>query len=236
MKKAALTLLMLATFSYLYCANTKDMGKIIDLTGKVYGRLTVIHRAPHNETLKTKSPLWICKCECGNFKTAFGSNIKKGDTRSCGCLQAERTSKANTIHGESDKTKEFYTWKHIIDRCTNRNNKSYKNYGGRKISVCNRWSESYENFLSDMGRAPSQKHTIDRINNDGNYEPGNCRWATRKEQANNRRSNKLISYNGKAKTLSQWCDDLGMHYKKTSRMLLCRRSVEYTFNFQKRTL
>lgn len=114
-------------------------------------------------------------------------------------------------HGEARKTKEYEVWAKMKDRCRNKNSKSYPDYGGRGIKVCDRWMQSYTNFLTDMGRAPSPKHSIERNDVNGNYEPSNCRWATKIEQQNNTRTNRLVSYKGQIKTLAEWCRELNIN-------------------------
>jgi hypothetical protein len=217
MKKATLTLLMLVAFSYLSCANKEDMPKLKDLTGKVYGRLTVISHSHFTGFNKTKRHHWICTCSCGVTKSFMACSLTGGYAKSCGCLKKEETLKRLITHGEGGKatiTKEYITWVSIKARCTRKTDKTYRWYGARGIVMCERWINSYETFLADMGRAPSQKHSIERNNNNGNYEPSNCRWATQKEQANNRRGNRIIEYNGIRKNLTQWCESLGLEYKK----------------------
>lgn len=127
-------------------------------------------------------------------------------------IRANRKIHGDTTH--TTKSKEYQAWIGMKSRCFNVNEKRYKNYGGRGITVCDRWRDSYQNFLTDMGRAPSPKHSIDRINVDGNYEPTNCRWASIKEQANNTTRCLLIRYNGKVKTLKEWCSELGLKYNR----------------------
>jgi hypothetical protein len=138
--------------------------------------------------------LWRFACDCGNETVVDISKVKCGHTKSCGCFNRE-VSRASmrlnrcpppVIHGECG-TPEYRTWQAMITRCTNANQSNFKHYGGRGIAICDRWRNSFSAFLADMGRKPSSQHSIDRINNDGSYEPGNCRWATKSEQSRNRR-------------------------------------------------
>lgn len=152
-----------------------------------------------------------CICDCGKNVTILFQSLKSGHTKSCGCLQKELAGTQSSTHGLRG-TKEYQCWSHIKDRCLNLNNKRYSSYAGRGITMCERWIHSFENFLADMGFAPTPQHSIDRIDNMGNYEPGNCRWATDKEQGNNRRTSLIIEYNGSKKTLAQWCRELGLKY------------------------
>jgi len=154
-----------------------------DLTGQTFGKLKVIGYA---ET-RNKRAYWLCECACGKQVVKMGKYLTDGDTSSCGCFHKEQLSERQRTHGESvDNTPEYRTWRHMKDRCYNKNNSKYPRYGGRGITVCERWKDSYLNFIEDMGRKPSPDHSIDRINNDGNYEPENCRWATTQQQGTNK--------------------------------------------------
>ena len=154
---------------------------LIDLTGQKFGRLTVIERSPR----RGDQAFWICKCDCGNTTTSSGNDLRRrGDKQGCGCL-----SLAQVTHGHTDSPS-YASWEAMIRRCESPGSASYQYYGGRGISVCNRWRESFSAFLVDMGERPPGM-TLDRIDPNGNYEPGNCRWATPVEQGRNTRRVKL---------------------------------------------
>jgi hypothetical protein len=155
------------------------------MIGRRFGRVVVLS----GPMLRKDNAVWRTRCDCGAEFDAYGSNLRRGKTKSCGCLQKELLSDRRT-HGDSIKGRwatEYRIYAGMLQRCENTNTLAFKWYGARGIKVCDRWRESYENFLEDMGRRPTLAHSIDRINNDGNYEPGNCRWATIKQQAQNRR-------------------------------------------------
>jgi hypothetical protein len=182
--------------------------------GDKFGRLTILEK-----TIIKKRISFLCKCECGNTKIVNRNSLLKNLTKSCGCLQKERVLLANIIHNLS-KTVEYKTWSRLKTRCYNKNNEKYKNYGGRGIKVCQRWLNSFENFLEDMGKRPEGRYSIDRIDVNGNYEPDNCRWATDLEQMNNTTTNKLITYKEKTQTLSQWARELNIDADIISQRLI----------------
>lgn len=152
-----------------------------------------------------------CLCDCGSEKTVMLSNLTRGATTSCGCAQKEAARAANSTHGQTN-AREYRAWMNMKARCFNPLNRSYPAYGGRGITVCKAWLESFDAFFADMGIAPPEK-TLDRINVNGDYEPGNCRWASITEQANNTRVNRLVEIDGVTKTLKQWCDYKNLSYK-----------------------
>jgi hypothetical protein len=160
----------------------------VDLCGKAFARLTVVQWAGRNWK---GDLLWECLCDCGTSRVVLGRSLTSGTCKSCGCLNLEVAISSNTKHGMS-RTAIYHAWVAMIERCDNPKNKAYKNYGGRGITVCERWRESVANFVADMGPRPSKRHTLDRINNDGNYEPTNCRWATWDVQSRNKRKMSVV--------------------------------------------
>ena len=168
--------------------------------GSQVGRWTVLGSEGHGR--------WLCRCECGTEASVMASELKPERSKQCRNCR-------NLRHGAARvnmQTKEYVTWCAVISRCCTATASKYRNYGGRGITVCQRWRESFEAFIQDMGECPSPKHSIDRINNDGHYEPGNCRWATMKEQARNRSSNVRFTISGHTRTLAEWAEVAGIKY------------------------
>lgn len=173
------------------------MHNIKNLSGR-FGRLTIVAR---DGSSNDGQAMWRVICDCGNTARVRGASLRSGATQSCGCYKLQRISETKWKHG-STESKEYRIWSGILTRCKNKNRRFYKNYGGRGIMVCDRWANDFSAFLSDMGPMPSDAHTLDRINNDGDYDPDNCRWATRTEQNNNRRDNRIVIYSGSQMSLA----------------------------------
>lgn len=176
-----------------------------DMSGMKFGRLTVLCR---DGSTNYGKPLWLCKCECGNMTHTTRRNLIKGNTISCGCYRREFSAQQHTTHGlsrDGNRHRRLYRiWGGIKDRCLNQNSKYWERYGARGIKVCKEWSDNYECFHEwALSHGYADDLTIDRIDNDGNYEPGNCRWATYEEQENNRSDNILFNIEGEEITLSR---------------------------------
>ena len=179
----------------------------IDLTGKKFNRLTVVKQVT---SAKVGVLRWLCRCDCGNTKEVRGCNLTSGQVQSCGCLQKQRTAKANTTHGLSGSP-EYRVWEEMLRRCNCRSDTCYSYYGGRGIGVCDRWNV-FDNFYSDMGARPSNKYSIERKDNNKGYSPDNCCWATITQQCNNTRKNIFLTHKGITMTISQWARELGISY------------------------
>lgn len=192
-----------------------------DYTGSRFGRLLVIERTTGSDGRSA----WHCQCTCGNFVTVRTSSLTTGNTKSCGCYHREIAKEFNTIHGLANSL-EYRAWSDMKTRCLNPDFIGYSNYGGRGITICERWLNSFDNFLQDMGRKPSRKYTLDRIDTDGNYEPSNCRWVLMKIQQNNRRNNHMVEYEGKQLTIAQLADETKVNYQTLLTRLRAGLSVK----------
>ena len=180
--------------------------RLISLVGQPFERLTVIARAPN---IKSRSAHWHCVCDCGTEVIVDGKNLRRGHTRSCGCLRPDATRRSSTKHGQS-YTPEYRAYIEMKNRCLNPDNHAYNSYGGRGILLL--WN-SLEEFVQDMGLRPTPEHSIERIDNNGPYSRENCCWATRKEQSNNRRSTRYVKYEGRMWTLAHLAEHLGLPYQ-----------------------
>lgn len=186
------------------------MGKFIDLTGQRFGRLTVVERAGND---KSGHPQWLCRCDCENITIVGGTQLRSGNTKSCGCLSRETSAQniisINQTHGQSN-TRLYYIWRSMKQRCMCPTCKSYKDYGGRGITVCEEWQQFEPFYEWAMQNGYRNDLSIDRIDNDKGYSPENCRWSTGREQSNNKRNNYTITCNRQTKTISQWSREIGI--------------------------
>ena len=185
------------------------MSRLVDLTGRVFGRLTVLGYSHTTITPSgQKKPHWLCRCECGQEKAIKGCSLTNGTTRSCGCLKSEETRTRMTKHGHTSwkgpPSRTYNTWRGMIARCSSPDNVAYKNYGGRGITVCQEWL-NFEAFLTDMGERPGEC-TLDRIDTNGNYCKENCRWVSPIQQGRNSRKNRLVTIGGATHCISEWCE------------------------------
>lgn len=182
----------------------RNTSKIKDLTGQKFNHLTVVKLASRNPIY------WECVCDCGNTTFVRTSNLTRGQVKTCGCAH----KRGNPTHGHSN-TRLYRIYKKIIRRCYCADEPSYHNYGGRGITVCDEWKNDFMTFYNwALDNGYDESLSIDRINNDGNYEPTNCRWVDSKQQSNNRRTNKLFRYKGKTQTLMQWCEEYNVNYER----------------------
>jgi hypothetical protein len=205
--------------------------KFNDLTNRRFERLTAIEICGRDSHGRMK---WLCACSCGKSIEVSSLNLITGNTRSCGCLYADIFREISTTHG-LEKHPLYGVWSTMKSRCYNPNCAEYPNYGGRGIRVCERWKSSFVNFLADMGERPSKKYSIDRKNNDGNYDPNNCKWATRKEQGRNQRSNRYLEIHGRRMILSDWAREFGTNAGSLTAMLK-RRPFEECYNYYKQEI
>jgi hypothetical protein len=176
----------------------------LDLTGQQFGRLTALERLPK---LDIKDPIrWKCQCACGNELNLRVTDLRSGNFKSCGCFRSDRLKKHDKVH-----TRIYVIWGNMIQRCTNPKNKVYAAYGGRGITFQDSWKE-FSCFYADMGEPPTNAHTLERRDTNGNYTLDNCRWATMDEQAANKRNNRTITHDGRTQILAQWAREIGIHH------------------------
>lgn len=221
------------------CRQCFRESRIIDLAGMKFGRLIPIEFVGR----KNGRTLWRCKCDCGNYTIAGYSNLVNGITRSCGCYDREMTLERNRNRRQSTISHSFLDdnirnhplyglWASMITRCKNKNRSSAKYYCNKGVEVCDRWSGigGFENFVSDMGPRPSQEHTLDRIDNNGNYEPNNCRWADVETQMLNRSNTKYVFVDGNKIPLKVLCKNLGLNYYKIIKQIGRGFDLQYIVN------
>lgn len=194
--------------------------RVIDRTGRRYGRLVAIERLPPRSKTDTNAR-WICRCDCGYAAVAYGQDLQRGKVKSCGCLNAQRIKQHGMAH-----LPEYAIWQAMRQRCENPKSQSWDNYGGRGIKVCAEWIK-FEQFFADMGRKLSGQ-SLNRIDNDGDYCKGNCEWTCIDTQANNTRRNRNIEFNGVRRTLGEWAKSAGL----TWYTLRARLDV-YNWSFEK---
>lgn len=206
------------------------MPSLIDLTGERYGRLTVLTRATHTSH---KRVCWLCCCDCGKATVVSGNDLRTGHTQSCGCYKIDTAKEKGTVHGDNRKghrARLYTVWSGMMDRCYRPKNQKYDLYGGRGITVCTEWHD-YETFRAwALLNGYRDDLTIDRKDNDGNYCPENCRWATDVEQSNNRRNNHLVTYDGETHTMAEWARIKGMSWATLQHRIYRGWSLERAFN------
>ena len=198
--------------------------RAIDITAQQFGRLTAIRRAAS----EGRHTAWLFSCACGNEKTITLDSVRRGLSRSCGCLRSESTAARSTTHGKSigrRESRELKSYNHAKSRCQNPNDTKYPQYGGRGIRMCQEWSNDASQFIADMGPCPPL-HTLDRINPHGHYEPGNCRWATSYQQARTRTDNVFVEHEGRRMILKDYAALLGLNYKRLHARLKSGMPIE----------
>lgn len=178
------------------------------IAGRRFGRLVAIRRTPNNKGRQTR---WLCICDCGIETTVNRGGLTTGNTQSCGCLGRERSGDAQRVHGLIGHP-DYDLWAGMVARCNNKNHTAFRYYGGRGIKVCERW-RNFGFFISDMGDRPSRAHSIDRIDTDRGYEPGNCKWELLSVNSRRQRKTKYFTIGDKTKSLREWCETTGIHHQ-----------------------
>lgn len=189
-------------------SETSNPSRIRNLTGQRFAHWTVVSLSTRRGV--DRGAIWVCACDCGTIKEVSAKTLRDGTSRCCGCLNAA------TTHGMS-RTPEYVVWCKMKERCYNARSRCYQNYGGRGISVCDRWRLSFQAFLEDMGNRPGTEYELDRYpDNNGNYRPGNCRWAKRIQNSRNKRTNRRLAFDGKCLCVTEWAESLGMSHRTIS--------------------
>lgn len=211
-------------FTSVYLKEGESVPRIKDISGQKFNRLTVVERA-ESRILPSgvKSGQWLCRCDCGRLTVVNTSHLISGHTKSCGCYAKEKQiengqkTKHGLTYSEDGKVKRIYRiWSHMKTRCFNSNDDHFKDYGGRGITMCDEWKDSFQAFYDYVSQLPhygEEGYSIDRINNDGNYEPGNVKWSTAYEQTNNRRNTIIVEFGSKNHTLAEWSKITGICYQ-----------------------
>lgn len=201
------------------------MNNTQDIKFQIFGRLKPIERVMSTTKGGRKVYKWRCVCDCGNETQVVISDLKRGKTKSCGCLNREIVSKTSMKHGMS-KTIEFNIWRGIKQRCNNKKCSTYKYYGNLGVKICDRWLNSFENFYKDMGDIPSKNHSIDRIDVNGDYSPENCRWSDSKTQSRNKKFNHNVTFNNETMCIAAWAEKLSIKYSTLSDRILRGWTIE----------
>jgi len=208
------------------------MKQKVDYLNTKFGRYTVIKKLRGKGK---KDSLWLCVCDCGNVREVMGGNLRRGTSKSCGCLQKELIAKRTLTHGLSN-TAEYYSYQSMKSRCYNEKTKEYPNWGGRGIVVCPRWLEGFENFFKDMGERPTSEHSLDRIDVNGNYCKENCRWGTDEQQHRNMRTNNWVEYEGEKLVVMDWAKRFGIPQATLDQRLRRGHDIKYVMDFSKNPL
>lgn len=203
------------------CLNCSNQKKAHELTGQRFGRWEVIQRGPNAGT----KARWLCRCDCGEVRLVNSSRLARGGSRSCGCDALRGRHHPSFVHGRS-RTTEYIIWGGIVQRCENPSNPHYPSYGARGITICKKWRDDFASFYADMGPRPSPRHSVDRIDNDGPYAPGNCRWALPIQQSRNSRINRMVTVHGRRVCLKEAAEILGLRYSTVQFRLRRGKSVE----------
>jgi hypothetical protein len=217
------------------CYQSEQTSKAVslDVCGQKFGRLLVVERLG---SYNKRESYFKCICDCGNELNVKLGHLKSGNTKSCGCYKSEIRTKLNTTHGNAkskNRSTEYVSYHAMISRCYNKNQRSYADYGGKGVIVCDRWLNSFENFLEDMGKKPNSNYTLERIRVNGIYEPNNCKWITRAEQSKNKRTSVWHEHNGVKMILSDWAKFLNVHPSAIRLKIRSGKKFSEIYNFYK---